>query len=303
MAHGYLDKFSILGRCLILEGWASNFDLSLTYKGEPVHLSVNSIDRPDLVSVFGEGSQNWGFVACAALASLHVDRTAFRLRFNSEIEIDAPQSHFSAPGDQIFEQMIGKFQDRILEKEGSSLLEIGSRDRSGNSYRAWFPTISEYVGIDVAEGPGVDIVGDAHHLSRHIDRKFDFMFSMAVFEHLLMPWKVAIEMNRVLNVGGCALIISHNAWPLHEEPWDFWRYSKEAWGAIFNKHTGFKVLDAQYQHPASIVPFYAHTDNLQEMSRGPAYLLSGCYVEKTTNAEVWWDGEVSDVVNVNYSYE
>lgn len=156
--------------------------------------------------------------------------------------------------------------------------------------------------MDITDGPNVDIVCDAHHLSRHTDRTFDFAFSMAVFEHLLMPWKVALEMNKVLNEGALGLIISHASWPLHEEPWDFFRFSKESWRGIFNKHTGFEVVDAQYQYPASIVPDYINDANFQNMSLGPTYLLSGCIVRRTRHALVEWNAEAAEIYDLSYSH-
>ena len=162
----------------------------------------------------------------------------------------------------------------VAQKPDPSLLEIGSRARSGNVYRGWFPEKLDYVGMDVHAGPNVDVVGDAHHLSRCVNRRFDFMFSMGTFEHILMPWKVALEMNKTLNDGGQALIISHPSWPLHDEPWDFFRFSKDSWHGIFNVHTGFRVVDAQYQFQASIVPIFSNAPHLDNMSTFPTYLLS-----------------------------
>ena len=72
-----------------------------------------------------------------------------------------------------------------------------------------------------------------------------------------MPWKVALEMNKTLNDSRKALIIAQPSWPLHEEPWDFWVWKKSAWRCVFNVHTGFRVVDAQYQSAASIMPLYS----------------------------------------------
>jgi hypothetical protein len=44
-----------------------------------------------------------------------------------------------------------------------------------------------YIRVDVTPGANVDIVGDAHHLSRAVHETFDHAFSIAVFEHLLTP--------------------------------------------------------------------------------------------------------------------
>ena len=300
-AHAYLDKFSVLGQSIYLEGWASDFNLELFYDNERVPLCVQPVDRPDLVSVFGDGSERWGFVACGILPSRNIDRAKFRLRFNTDIEHTSPQDHFSDAADEAFAAMIIAFQNEVKTRRGS-LLEIGSRARSGATYRSWFPDVEEYVGLDVTNGPNVNIVGDAHHMSEFIEKKFDFVFSIAVFEHILMPWKVAIEMNRVMADGGMGLIISHGGWPLHEEPWDFWRYSKEAWQGIFNIHTGFEIVDARYQHPASIVPFWIHTEDFLVMSQGSTYLLSGCLIRKIGPCKVAWNENVSDVYDLAYSH-
>ncbi len=66
----------------------------------------------------------------------------------------------------------------------------------------------DYVGMDIREGANVDRVGDAHELSSVFpDQKFDGVMSFSVVEHLLMPWKVVIELNHVLNTGAVGLFI------------------------------------------------------------------------------------------------
>jgi hypothetical protein len=297
----YLDCFSIVGRALFVEGWAERFSPKLWYDGHPLPIVFDKVERPDLVPIFGPGSQNWGFGLCALLPTSTIDRTKFRLRLSRHLTLDCPASRFSAGSDQKFQAMTQSFRDEVA-REGGSLLEIGSRARSGNSYRGWFPETIRYVGMDIVDGVDVDLVGDAHRLSRVVKEKFDFIFSIAVFEHLAMPWKVALEMNAVLNDGGRALIISHNAWPLHETPWDFWRFSKEAWNALFNAHTGFRVESAEYQYPAHIVALYLNDPNFEQFNRSEAYLLSGCVVTKTAAPRVAWDADVAEVCDLSYSH-
>lgn len=158
------------------------------------------------------------------------------------------------------------------------------------------------MGIDICDGPNVDTVGDAHHLSRCVEGKFDYIFSVSVFEHLLMPWMAALEMNKVMSAGGYAYIGSHGAWPLHEQPWDFWRYSNDAWHGIFNSHTGFRVVKAGQALRCSTVPDYSSGTALQGIDRHPSYLLSACLVQKTDDAKVQWDADASEVYNLNYNH-
>lgn len=301
--HAYLDRFSLLGCCVILEGWANDHSVKLYYDNALVKTISRIVERGDLVPSFGSNASRWGFVCCGLLDidPSQIRRDAFFVDYGNGISEANPQDKYSATSDQLFGVMIDQFRASVKASTGS-LLEIGSRARSGSIYRGWFPDATKYVGFDVTEGENVDIVGDAHHLSRYITDKFDHIFSIAVFEHLYMPWKVAIEMNRVMKVGGTALTISHFAWPLHEEPWDFWRYSKQAWGALFNKYSGFELLDSAYQYPAAVIPSYVADENTKVMSKGPAFLLSGCLVRKISAAQVWWNVEVAEILDINYSH-
>lgn len=298
--HGGLDRFSILNRVVVFEGWANEADIKIYYDHAKLNLSLATVKRPDLVPVFGKHAEGWGFAACATLPTNEIDKAKFRLRLSYGIP-DANIDISCAASDKVFTQMVDAFRAAVAQKPDPSLLEIGSRARSGNAYREWFPEKLDYVGMDIHAGPNVDVVGDAHHLSRCVNRRFDFMLSISTFEHLLMPWMVALEMNKTLNDGGKALIISHPSFPLHEEPWDFFRFSKESWQGIFNAHTGFRVVDAQYQYPASIVPRYSNND-FHRMSKERTYLLSGCVIEKTGPAQVAWEAEASAVYDLNYSH-
>lgn len=61
-----------------------------------------------------------------------------------------------------------------------SILEIGSYDVNG-SVRNFFPD-SNYVGVDLTEGPGVDLVCSGDEVS-HPDNTYDICISCECFEH------------------------------------------------------------------------------------------------------------------------
>lgn len=297
-----LDQFSILGRSLYIVGWCQNYSLRLFYGGNELPLIVSSVDRPDVAAVFDTPTAaQWGFIATALLPSDRIDRSLLRLEYAPGIAFDDPARDCAPLEDMAFEKMQNRFIHRVRDR-GGSLLEIGSRARSGNSYRHWFPEDIDYVGFDITAGPNVDVVGDAHHMSEVMGRTFDFMFSISVFEHLLMPWKVAIEMNRAMNMGGQAFIASHATYPLHDVPWDFWRFSTDAWKGIFNRHTGFTVLDAQYRYPAQIVPRHVSGQGFEHTSLTMGYFNSGCLIEKTSEACVEWAASPAEIYNLNYTH-
>ena len=90
-----------------------------------------------------------------------------------------------------------------FDKEGMRILEVGSRSVTGAPYGRRFKN-AQYTGFDFYDGDNVDVVGDAHKLSRYFKagEQFDLIFSSAVFEHLYMPWVVATEIQKLLKVGG-----------------------------------------------------------------------------------------------------
>lgn len=135
------------------------------------------------------------------------------------------------------------FWAAVRAKPDARVLEVGSRARSGITRRDLFPSTCTYTGIDILAGENVDVVGDAHALSRHLPTDhFDFAFSISVWEHLAMPWLVSLELNKVLKTGGIAMIGTHQSWPIHETPWDYFRFSEYSWDALFNPATGFEIV-------------------------------------------------------------
>jgi SAM-dependent methyltransferase len=63
----------------------------------------------------------------------------------------------------------------------------------------------------------VDAVADVHRLP-FPDASFDFVFSLAVFEHLHSPWLAASEIARVLRPGGRVFVLCAFFQPLHGYP-------------------------------------------------------------------------------------
>ncbi|MER9957229.1 class I SAM-dependent methyltransferase [Mesorhizobium australicum] len=153
----------------------------------------------------------------------------------------------------------------------------------------------------MADGPNVDLVTDAHTM-KGVTKQFDFAFSVSVFEHLMMPWVAAHALNRVLNSGALVFIQSHPSWPLHEEPWDFFRFSKDAWSSIFSPFTGFEIIDAGYALEASIVPANASGGALQTFEDHRTYLVSSCLARKIGVPTHDWSADPAEIHNLKYSH-
>ena len=142
-----------------------------------------------------------------------------------------------------------KYLSDKFNKPGLNILEVGSRVVTGENFRSNFNQ-ANYVGFDFYPGENVDVVGDAHKLSRYFpDKKFDLVFSSAVFEHLYAPWLVSEQISKVLKIGGTAFIETHFSFSAHERPWNFFQFSDQGLKVLFNKELGFEVIDVGMSNP------------------------------------------------------
>ena len=108
-----------------------------------------------------------------------------------------------------------------------------------------------YLMIDVEAGRDVDLVADLHRLPPTLSERFSAVVAVAVFEHLERPWIAAAEIARILKPGGFCYIATHQCFPLHGYPSDFFRFSKEALSLIF-EDAGLQVVEAAYEHRVQI---------------------------------------------------
>jgi Methyltransferase domain len=299
----YIDEIGFFKGGMSVGGWAENHAAcnppTLLYNGISVKTVCSVVDRPDLIAQGGNEARAWGFRIAALTGEDLPSLDNVRLFISNEViqlqgVMDAEDNNYT--------KMMNMYIEEIKEKPTGVLLEIGSRARSGNTYRHLFPDTIKYIGLDVTAGSNVDIVGDAHHISRHLDIKFDFVFSISTFEHLLMPWKAVIEINKVMSPGGLIFTQSHQTWPIHETPWDYWRFTRDGWHGLFNRHTGFKVAQTSYAQRAHISPVSGVNAATAPLLWEPAYLVTACVARKIGEPTVSWDGEVGEVADLAYSW-
>lgn len=137
-----------------------------------------------------------------------------------------------------------------FNKKGLRVLEIGSRNVTGANLRGRFNQ-ADYLGFDYYPGENVDIAGDAHKLSSYFpnNQQFDLIFSSAVFEHFHMPWVVALEIQKMLKVGGYVFVETHFSFSAHERPWNFFQFSDLGLRVLFNEALGFELVDSGMSNP------------------------------------------------------
>lgn len=70
------------------------------------------------------------------------------------------------------------------------------------------------------------------------------MFTTEVFEHIFNLEEIMKELHRVLKKGGKGLITVPFAWPEHEVPYDFGRYTSFGMKSLLER-TGFTVISME----------------------------------------------------------
>ena len=284
-----VERLAVLDGVVVAVGRCDPSDRPvIVYEGEPLpNQSFHPYTRPDGKPGF----------RCVAVVGPKPDNSQIAVSFR-----DGPTVRRNLPNISDAHAMLNEFGAMIADNPGSSMIEIGSRARSGTVYKTRFPSLGRYAGVDIMEGPNVDIVADAHTLSRSVTEQFDYGFSISVFEHLIMPWVAAFELNKVMKPGGVIYIQSHPTYPLHEEPWDFFRFSANAWKGLFNAFTGFEIIKTGYSLEASIVPMNAANGAMQGMDMSKTFLVSAVMARKVSEPSVDWAVDPSTVADIQYSH-
>lgn len=123
------------------------------------------------------------------------------------------------------------------------LLDIGCGSKTKQLLLGEF--VENYIGLDqfdcMHNQSNIDVFGCAYHLSFKTD-SVDSIICTSVLEHLEEPESALREAQRVLRPGGFAIYTIPFFWHLHEEPRDFYRFSKYGIKYLFEK-CGFEIVE------------------------------------------------------------
>lgn len=97
--------------------------------------------------------------------------------------------------------------------------------------------VTKHIGVDHIEtlhDPShIDIVGSAYDTTLP-EASADTVLCTEVLEHLEKPQSAMNEMQRILRPGGYLILTVPLFWHLHEEPRDFYRYTKHGLAHLFS---------------------------------------------------------------------
>lgn len=120
------------------------------------------------------------------------------------------------------------------------LLDIGCGNKPYSKVLEAY--ISEYVGCDIVQSSenSVDILCPANAIELE-NEIFDTIISTQTIEHVEDHQGLVNEAFRLLKKDGYFILSGPLYWPLHEEPYDFFRFTKHGFKYILEK-AGFEVV-------------------------------------------------------------
>lgn len=142
--------------------------------------------------------------------------------------------------------IMGNINDQIFIKKNilqftGPYLEVGSKDY-GNTQDiiSLFPNEEKYIGTDMEDGKGVDVVLNLADNISIIDQKlnhekFGTIFCLSVLEHCEKPFLVAENLTSLLKPNGKVCISVPFALGFHGYPSDYWRFTHEGIKKLFPK--------------------------------------------------------------------
>ena len=167
------------------------------------------------------------------------------------------------------------------------LLDIGCGEKPYRSMTEGL--VTEHIGLDHPDSlhskEHVDLFGTAYEAGMP-DASVDTVLCTAVLEHLERPQDAINEMYRVLKRGGHVILTAPFFWHLHEEPRDFYRYTKHGLAHLFTT-AGFDIVEIR---PLSgfIVTFCQELVYfLNPLRRGP-FRFPMMLVQSAIQATAYW---------------
>jgi SAM-dependent methyltransferase len=148
-----------------------------------------------------------------------------------------------------------------------------------------------YVGLDwqnTLHGLRADVAADVSRPLPLRDGAADAVTAFEVLEHLAEPGAMLAEAHRVLRPGGVLLLSVPFQWWVHEEPWDFYRFTRFGLAHLLKK-AGF--AEPRIEPTSGFWAMWVLKLNYQtaRLVRGPRPLR---WIIRALLVPFWWLGQV-----------
>jgi SAM-dependent methyltransferase len=125
-----------------------------------------------------------------------------------------------------------------------------------------------YVGSDMRQGPGVDVILDLHNINLPRDL-IGTALVMDTLEHVEFPHRALEQIYKVTRPNGIVIISSVMRAAIHEYPNDYWRFTPEGLTSLLRPFAGSFVSYAgkkKFPHTVVGLGFKGHTPPLDKFT-------------------------------------
>jgi len=139
------------------------------------------------------------------------------------------------------------FNNRLIKgfakgMKNKKILEIGSgkkyRGKHYYSVKNCFDDSNEFIMSDIKEEYGHKVV-DVTNMD--YENEFNVVLCLNVLEHVFNFNQAVENIHKALKPNGVAIIAIPFFYPLHDEPYDYWRFTKYSLERLFKRFDDFKI--------------------------------------------------------------
>ena len=167
------------------------------------------------------------------------------------------------------------------------VLELGTGYAGATCRRVVGAAGLEYLGTDLAAGPGVDVPADFEspadmdRFTPH--RPFGTVLILNVLEHTFDPIRVLDNARTLVQPGGHLVVLTPTVWPLHNYPMDAWRLMPNFYEE-YSRRRGLHLADEHFEYVGrGPVRDHRNPDGTYRLPRPPRWHWSGRAVHRLFN--------------------
>lgn len=196
--------------------------------------------------------------------------------------------HISDLNYLVYKSFHKELQTAINGFAKGKLLDIGCGNKP---YQKWIEgNVSEYIGCDIVQSNlnKVDFVCPANKIPI-VSNSFETILSTQAIEHIEDCQGMINEAHRLLKSGGYFILSGPFYWHLHEEPYDFYRFTKHGFKYLLEKQ-GFEIININENGGAWSTlglminhTFSFHNANANKIAKGVKYVFRKGKLHKLIN--------------------
>ena len=140
-----------------------------------------------------------------------------------------------------------KFIDETIEKyisiqnlERRKIINIGAGGEIGKFIKKKLLNVIE---VDIDKDRNPDLILDIQNMYLISDNSIDVIFCLEVLEHVQKPFKAVSEIYRVLKPRGIIIGSVPFVFPIHDEPYDYFRFTKYGLLDLFKDFKCLKLVE------------------------------------------------------------